>query len=168
MRRCVVILTLMLLGGCGERVTAPAITPAINMFLETSDGRLVRYDVRHDGQLRFAGGTNARSDIWSWTGSITPAQGAELEGIVRRGGWLESDPIGQGSTGNQWEVLVKEGGQSRRFRVHGDAPSVDAAWSVLTEAGKQRLDPELSRLRRPDIDKLVEQRRMEHEGNVSP
>ena len=47
-----------------------------------------------------------------------------------------------------------------------NSPGIDAAWAILTDAGRARLQPELDRLPRPDLDALVNRRRVEPDGDA--
>ena len=149
---------------CNSTATRPTIAPTLAMFLKTDDGRLVRYDLAGNGTLRFAGGKDIMLDRWSWTGSVTPDQGAELNRIVSRSNWASAERSDQG--GNTWEITVREDGGRQRFEVTGDSPGIDAAWAILTDAGRARLQPELDRLPRPDLDALVNRRRVEPDGDA--
>ncbi len=138
--------------------------PAVEMFHASQDGRLVRYEVTPQGVLRFAGGMDARDGDWSWEGHLDAAEGAELQTIIDRAGWVSSAPRSTHQDGDTWEVSIRTDGGSRSFELRGDSESVLKAWAVLDKAGRRRLDADLDRLPRPDIDRLVDRKRAEAEA----
>lgn len=144
---------------CNTPPTGPVIAPELDMYLKTKDGRQVRYAVSPAGQLRFSGGNDILFGIWSWTGSITAAQGAELRRIVSLPDWASAASGGGGHSDDVWEITLRDGSGRHSFEVSGNSPGIDAAWAVLSDAGRARLQGDLDRLPRPDIEKLVEQRR---------
>jgi hypothetical protein len=152
------------LAACDSTSKGPVISPAVDIYHTTDDGRMVRYGVSQFGTLRFAGGYPARDGQWSWTGHITPAQGAELASIVKTGQWFGSPPTGDGADqSDTWEITVREGDSYRRFQVHGSPPSVLRAWAVLDGAGQARLQADLDRLPSADIGRLLQRRSAEAE-----
>ncbi|MDP7030347.1 MAG: hypothetical protein QF733_09020 [Phycisphaerales bacterium] len=159
-----VVLAGGMLVGCGGAAKGPAIAPDVDMFRSTEDGRMARYDVSAAGQLRFAGGYDARDGIWSWTGSIDASQGAALSRVVREAGWVASPPA-TGPGTDTWEIVVKTAEGRRRFEVTGDPPSVLQAWALLDRAGQARLQQDLDLLPTPDIDALVKRRHAEQQGS---
>ena len=148
--------------GCGSSPKAPVISPAIDMYHTTDDGRMVRYGVSEFGTLRFAGGYPARESQWSWTGHISEAQGAKLGSIVTSGAWLTAPPTGGADDdADTWEVTVRLGDSYRRFTAYGSPTSIVQAWSVLQDAGKARLQQDLDRLPTADVDLLMQRRKAE-------
>ncbi|MDP6479057.1 MAG: hypothetical protein QGI75_03345 [Phycisphaerales bacterium] len=150
-----------LMASCETSPSGPTIAPRLDMYLKTADGRQVRYDVASNGRLRFAGGQDIPFGIWSWTGSVTAAQGAALRRIVSQPHWASPIESGDDQGDNAWEITLRDGAGHHFFEVTGDSPGIDAAWVILTEAGSGRLQEDLDRLPRPDIEKLVERRRRE-------
>jgi len=158
--RAALLLVGVLLVGCGGATKAPPISPDVDIFWSTEDGRMARYDVSPTGRLRFAGGFDARNDVWSWTGSIDAAQGAALARIVQHADWVASPPK-TGPGHDTWVVSVKTAAGRRSFEVHGDPPSVLEAWEILNRAGQARLQQDLDLLPTADIERLVERRKAE-------
>jgi len=154
---CVCLVVSM--ASCTAAPPRPAIAPALGMFLTTDDGRLVRYDLASNGTLRFAGGKDIMLERWSWTGSVTPAQGATLNHIVSTSNWATSTPAAHGS--NSWKITVRDDDGRHTYALTDESPGVEAAWAILTVAGTARLQADLDRLPRPDIDTLVNRRRAE-------
>ena len=150
-----------LTASCETSPAGPTIAPRLDMYLKTADGRQVRYDVASNGQLRFAGGQDIPFSTWSWTGSVTAAQGDALRKIVSQPNWASSIESGDDQDKNTWEITLRDGAGHHFFEVTGGSPGIDAAWVILTEAGRARLQEDLDRLPRPDIKKLVERRRRE-------
>ncbi len=163
--RGVLAVTIGLLACCGSAPKAALRAPAVNMFWTTDDGRMARYDVSSTGRLSFAGGYDARNEIWSWTGTLDDSQAAALSKVVRDAGWVTSPPKdGRGT--DTWVVSIKTSGGHRSFEVKGDPPSVLEAWEILNRAGQARLQPDLDLLPSPDIDALVKRRQAEQKGGA--
>lgn len=156
---CVILAALVV--SCDAPPAGPAIAPQLDMYLKTSDGRQIRYDVARSGRLRFSGGRDLLLDNWSWTGSVTTSQGAALQRIVSQPGWASSVHSDGQEVGNAWQITLRDGSGRHSFEVTGNTPGIDAAWAILNEAGRARLQEDLDRLPRPDIDRLVERRRGE-------
>ncbi len=150
-----------LLTGCGGAQRGPTIAPRMQITFDSGDGQYIRYQVKPQGTLRFSGGQDVINDTWSWTGAVTPAQGAQLQQIVQRAGWIAAAPTGDGATEPVWRVSVRTDQGSRSFEVHGNTPSVTAAFDVLKNAGQSRLDADLNRTRRAGLDVLTERRNAE-------
>ncbi|MCH2141002.1 MAG: hypothetical protein MK100_08225 [Phycisphaerales bacterium] len=148
-------------GGCASSSHSAHIAPHLDILLETEDGRSVRYDVSEDGTLRFAGGRDARNSDWSWTGHLDAAQGKRLQSLIQEGKWLETTPHGIAGDGTRWEISVREGGRRKNFRIDGEVPTVRAAWGILEDAGRARLQEDLDRLPRPDMDQYMRRRHIE-------
>jgi len=146
---------------CGGTPKGPAIAPTLKMYLRTDDGRQVKYDLAADGTLRFSGGKDIILDVWSWTGHVTPSEGDALKTIVATPNWATQS--GE-QTGDAWVITVRDDDGRNTFEVAGGSPGIDAAWDILTEAGRARLQIDIDRLPRPDIDKLVEHRRAIQSG----
>ncbi|MDP7071037.1 MAG: hypothetical protein QF561_06790 [Phycisphaerales bacterium] len=166
-RGLLLLLPSAILCGCGgSRTSGPAVSPGLDMFRATADGRLVRYEATPEGTLRFAGGLNARDRDWSWEGRLDAEAGAKLQSIIDRAEWIVEPPKSTDADGDSWEVSVRSHGASRSFSVHGDPKSVRDAWAVLEQQGRQRLDRDLELLPKPDIDRLVERRRAEQQSGA--
>jgi len=89
MKWCMLLIAMTLCTvGCGSstRTNGPVIAPRLDMTFDSGDGQYIRYDVKPDGTLRFAGGQDVINEKWSWTGSISAAQGAELTRIIDQAG----------------------------------------------------------------------------------
>ena len=162
-RTAAIALVALWMMGCGgaPRGTGVTIAPQLAMTFDSGDGQYIRYDVKPDGTLRFAGGQDVINDTWSWTGSISAAQGAELTRIIDQAGWVARAPKGGGGNDPVWHVSVRTAGGSRSFEMHGDAPSVSKAFDVLKQAGMARLNRDLQRAPRPDLEVMTQRRNAE-------
>jgi len=154
--------------GCGGGAAGPRISPGLDVFLQTEDGRRVRYEVLQDGTIHFAGGRDAADGDWSWTGQLDASQGALLKSAIAEGRWFDKPPKGIPGDGTRWRVKAEEGGRTVRFDVEGEAPSVRTVWGLLDDAGKARLQDDLDRLPKADIEQYMHRRRVEQVGESSP
>lgn len=151
-----------ILAGCGTAHTASG--PRVDLQRETTDGRLIRYQLDARGTLRFAGGLDVRTESWSWEGAMPAGQVDQIQAIMARAPWMRSSPADVEASGDLWIVRAREGARHCRFEVHGDIPSVVEIWDVLEEAGAARLQDDLDRIPRPDIERYMQRRAIEHGG----
>jgi hypothetical protein len=154
-RSLVVGVVVLIATSCSGTPKGPAIAPSLDMYLKTEDGRQVRYDLASDGTLRFSGGNDILLDVWSWTGRVTRSEGDALKDIVSTPNWATQS--GE-QTGNAWVITLRDRDGRHNYQVNGGSPAIDSAWDILSEAGRARLQSDIDRLPRPDIDKLVERR----------
>lgn len=154
-RILVVGVGILMAASCGGAPKGPPIAPRLDMYLKTDDGRQVRYGLAADGTLRFSGGKDLLLDVWSWTGKVSHTQGDALKSIVATPNWAKQS--GE-QTGDTWVITLRDRDGRETFDVVGGSPAIDAAWDILSEAGRARLQIDIDRLPRPDIDKLAEHR----------
>ena len=142
-------------GSSMQQVAAgPAVAvTSMDVYLRGPDFQYARWHVEADGTLKFAGGRAARSSDWSWSGRLTPSQAAAIDAVAAQ--WVVGSPRADEATANVWEV---QWGDGQRFTVHGDATSIDAAWSVFNEAGAARFKAELDRVPDADLNKYMQSR----------
>jgi len=134
--------------------------------------QFAKWAVNRDGELRFAGGYQAKLGQWAWKGRLTSAQSDAIDTIVREARWLSGVPVVGNSTVHdasdappkKWQVRVAGPASDRAFEVIGPNSAVLAVWSVFEQAGKARFSGELNRLPQGDLDRYMRERRVQEQA----
>jgi hypothetical protein len=165
MRRAVLIVVMASwLVGCGSgpkwyHPVKTGSSPTGNLGLELDlanpqEQQYARYRVQPDGTLLFWGGRDAILDNVTWKGTLPDSAAAELDQLVRSGGWFASPPRGDGVGDDVWTISILEPTRRRDFTVHGHVASVDDAWAILQSTASARFKATLDALPQASIETL--------------
>lgn len=148
---------IMTAGGCAANSrtgTGPDRTQGLTLDMFVRDGGAMwLYDVRDDGSISYAGGQDAAQRRFSWTGTMSDEEIAELRSLVNRFNWTtrqRSRETGDGT--RRYTINVRQaGGGGGRFEVRGDREDVAAVNALLHRICLRRLDAELDALPQPGL-----------------
>ena len=142
------------LPGCN----APARTPRpdvtggrrIEMFVSSKERRFERYRVGTDGVVHWAGGADALSAKFTWSGPLTADEVERLFDAIEREGWFEHDPPStREPPDTTYDVQIRGPAGRESFTATGDAPGLVEVRRILEQASLRRLDGYLDALPQP-------------------
>ncbi|MCH2134496.1 MAG: hypothetical protein MK116_12180 [Phycisphaerales bacterium] len=149
--------------GCASRwVTtggpdSPTEGLSIDLLLEGTAQKVVRYQLNGKGQLWFSGGRSVSEGEPSWEGRVNSEKGRAVADAVAKGKWFVDPPTGDGSESQTWTVKAWDsGGRHASFMVYGRAESVDEIYAILNEVSKARFDGFLRELPKPSLDRQLQ------------
>ena len=152
--------------GCGKAhwvtpgpVDSPTDGLSMDLFMEGSAQKLVRYRFNGTGQLWFAGGVAVANDKTSWEGRLNRDQGRAIVAAVRKGRWFTNPPTGDGSESETWTIKAwSRDNLAASFTVYGKAESVQEVYDILNKASTARFDEYLNTMPKPSLDQQMERR----------
>ncbi|MCH2137214.1 MAG: hypothetical protein MK101_11665 [Phycisphaerales bacterium] len=130
----------------------------VNIYLRGPHSKYARWAAGPGNELRFAGGFNAATANWTWTGALTDEQVAQLDALVANADWLHQVPVGDGLSGNVWEVTVASPSGRNSFTVEGHEASVAKVWALLEQAGRARFAQDEHLVPKGDLDSYIQER----------
>ena len=162
----ILLLLTMSLVGCSKSqwvtsgpVDSPTDGLSMDLFLEGSAQKLVRYRFNGTGTLWFAGGVAVTNDKASWEGRLNPEQGRAIVAAVRKGRWFTNPPSGDGSESETWTIHAwSRDNLTASFKVYGKADSVQEVYDILNKASSARFDEFLSTMPKPSLDQQMDLR----------
>ena len=141
-------------GGCAAspRARRPDVTSGrrIEMFVSSPERRFERYRVGVDGILHWAGGANAQSAKFTWSGPLTAEEIEGLFGAIERDGWFDHDPPSTNEPPDTIYNVQIRGPEGREsFIVTGETEGLLEVHQILATASRRRLDVYLEALPQP-------------------
>jgi hypothetical protein len=142
------------LTGCAasSRTPRPNVTGGrhLEMLVSSAERRYERYRVAPDGVLHWAGGANAQSSRFTWSGPLTAEEIDLLFGAIVRDGWFERDPPSTKEPPDTvYDVRIRGPEGRESFVVTGDTEGLLEVRRILEQAARRRLDGVLEALPGP-------------------
>lgn len=126
---------------------------AVQLTMRDDSNAAALYRVNQDGEISFAGGTDAYTEKISWTGELSDDEIARLREVLTDNGYFESGPRSSATDADRrYEVELRWPDGDLSYSVNGRGLRIAALEDYLIAVSSKRFDDVMQALPQADVE----------------